>query len=201
MSKSAINTAYAQSLLWVALFMAIAGGVANIVQLLFVDFIHGNPHRTQDNALFMMAAFAPVVGVAALVGSFLVFALPQFFQAMLIGVLGRPLGPRARFVVLPALPLTAILTWTCYYYLIPADFNVDINPDPDGTPYQHGLTLARYLKTLAIQAPITLFSFWHFDAGFRGRSRKPAVLAALAFALVVGGIMGYVMAVEQYQFL
>jgi hypothetical protein len=80
-NSRAIVVSYMQSLLWIALFMALMRAEANIVELLFIDFMHGNPHRTQDNAIFMMKSYTPWEGAFALIGTFLVFALPQFFQA------------------------------------------------------------------------------------------------------------------------
>jgi hypothetical protein len=52
MSKWAINISYAQSLLWVALFMALMSAETNIVELLFIDFVHGNPRRTRETRCF-----------------------------------------------------------------------------------------------------------------------------------------------------
>jgi hypothetical protein len=75
--------------------------------------------------------------------------------------------------VLPALPVTAVLTWYCYDYLTP-DFNLGINADPDWTPYQHGISIAHYQGALLFQAPVTLFSFLYLDAGFRGASSGPS---------------------------
>ena len=191
MNKTAINISYTQSLLWIVLFIAIIFGVANIVELLFVDFIHGNPHRSQENALFMMTHFTPTFGAIAAVGALLVFTLPQIFQAQLVGDLTRRFGERARFAVWPALPLTAVLTWYCYDYLTPtiSDF------------YAHGISLLRYLTTLGYQTAVTLFAFLHFEAGFHGRSRMPVVLVGLAIALATGAVWGYLQARQQYQFL
>jgi hypothetical protein len=41
----------------------------------------------------------------------------------------------------------------------------------------------------------------YFDAGFRGGSKKPLLMAALALAVVVGGILGHENAQQQFQFL
>ena len=51
------NISYARSLLWLAFFIAMICGMTNIVELLIVDFIRGNPHRTQANAMLMMVLF------------------------------------------------------------------------------------------------------------------------------------------------
>jgi heme/copper-type cytochrome/quinol oxidase subunit 4 len=201
MGKASVSISYAQSLVWVALFMALACGVMNIVELVFVDFIHGNPNRTQENAKEMMVLFTPLFSITGMIGAILVFTLPQFFQAELIRILDPLFGGRARFAVLAALPLTAVLTWYCYDYLTPTDLNLGINTGADWTPYQHGLSIPRYMRTLAVQAPVTLFSFLYFDASFRGRSRKPVLVAALAATIVIGAIWGYTMARDQFQFL
>ena len=68
-------------------------------------------------------------------------------------------------------------------------------------PYQHGLSLQRYLTMLIVQTPISLFSLAHNDAAVRHGSRKSVVLAAVALAVLVGVLFGYWMAKGQYQFL
>jgi hypothetical protein len=191
MNKTSVGISYFQSLLWVALIIAAMLGVSTVAELVIVDFIHGNPHRPQSNALAMMAEFPPLLGVIAAIGTLLVFGLPQVFQAWLVGVLERKFGGRARLAVLPALPLTAVLTWYCYDYLTPTDFNLGINVSPDWTPFQHGISMVRYLKSMGFQAPVTLFGLLYFDAGSKGRARWPVVIAALAIASVLGVIWGY----------
>lgn len=201
MEKSAVTTSYAQSLCWVAILMALAIVMLFTVELVFVDLVHGNPHRTREDVISMMIVQTPLFGIIAMIGAFLVFTLPQFFQAGLITVLNRIFGGRARLLVLPALPFTAVLTWYCYDYLTPSDLNLGINAGPDWTPYEHGISSSRYLATMAFQAPITLFSFLYFEAGLRGRSRKPVVIVAMAVAIVLGAVWGHGAAENQYQFL
>jgi hypothetical protein len=198
MSKIDVTFSYLQSLLWVALFMALMSAETHIVELLFIDFVHGNPHRTRENAISMMKDGAPISAIIALIGTFLVLTLPQFFQAEVVGASHQIFGDRARFAALLALPLTAVLTWYCYDYLTPSNLCFAGNCME---PYDHGMSISRYVKALVIQAPITLFGFLYFDAGLRGQSRGPILLAALAVALVAGGIRGYLMARGQFQFL
>jgi hypothetical protein len=200
-SRGVISISYARSLLWAALFIAVTCCVANIIELLSIDFIHGNPHRTRENAIFMMMLFQPIFGFVAIVGSLIVFSLPQFFQAVLLHFLVQMLGNKARFLVLLALPLTAVLTWYCYDYFTPSDVHLSADDSPDSSPYQHGLTIWRYLAILAIQVPMTLFSFLYFDAAFRCRSKRPVLLVALAAAIIAGGIWGYVGVEGQFRFL
>jgi len=197
-NSRAIVVSYMQSLLWIALFTALVSAERNIVELLFTDFVHGNPHRTQDNAISMMKGFTPVAGIIAFIGTFLVFTLPQFFQAEAVAALDQIFGDRARFAVWPALPLTAVLTWYCSDYLTPSNVCFAGNCTE---AYEHGLSISRYMTALAIQTPITLFSFLYFNTDLSGRSKKPVLLAALAIAIVIGGLSGYVRARAQYQFL
>jgi hypothetical protein len=201
LNKRGAFAVYAQSLLWVGFFVAVTVGVMNIVQLTLIDFIHGNPHRPQANAMFMMAVYTPIYGIIAFVWSFLIFALPQFFQAALIDVFDRIFGSQARFVVLLVLPLTVVLTWYSFEYLTPADFTLGIDKDPNANFFQQGLSSARYWKTLAVQAPMTLFSFLYFDASLRGNSKKAILVAALTVAIVIGLCWGHIMAQNQFQFL
>jgi hypothetical protein len=201
MKRSAIYVAYMQSLLWLAFFIAVFFGISIIVELVFVDFIRGNPNRTKENALSMMAFYPLLLGIIAIIGSFLVFTVPQFFQAVVTDGLVSLFGCRARLGVLLVLPLTAILAWYCYDYLTPTHFNLGINASPDWTPYQHGLTMQRYVTMLAIQTPISLFSFWYCDALLRSAPKKWAILTALAIAIVAGVIWGHELAKNQYQFL
>jgi len=133
----------------------------------------------------MMYLFPPILGFVAIIGTFLIFSLPQYFHAILADVLTQRFNRRGLFGVLLALPLTAGLAWYCFDYLTPHDFN------PDGTPYQHGLTLQRYLVMLAFQTPITLFSLLYRDRTIHAQSKKSIIMAALLFAVVVGVIWGY----------
>jgi hypothetical protein len=201
MSKSAIGASYAHSLLWVVFFMAVTVGAMSVAHLVFFDIIHGNPHRTREDVVSMMVTMTPIMGIVAAIGSILVFALPQVFQAALVTVFYRMLGSRARFAVFPTLPLTAVLTWYCYDYLTPSDVGLGINAGPDWTPYQHGISISRYLGALAFQAPVTLFSFLYIDAGFRGASKWPILIASLVLALASGGIWDYVTAQQQIELL
>ena len=201
MNPRSVAISHAQSLLWLALFAAIALGVTNLVELTLIDFVHGNPHRPQSNAAVMMVVFTPVFGIAGAIGTLLVFTLPQLFQVALIVNLGRMFGDRARFASLLALPLTAILTWYCYDYLTPTDFNLGINVGPDWTPFKHGLSVSRFLLSLAAQAPVTLFNFLYFDARLRGESKTSILVVSLAIAIALGLINGYAMAQKQMQFL
>ena len=167
-NANAIHAMYARSLAWLMVVAAVIGGVSNVVSLVLIDFVHGNPHRTQENAFEMIIMFTPLLGLIAAVGTVIVFALPQCFQAVVSGTLVRRFGGYAQAAVLLVLPMTAVITWYPYDYLTPSDFNLGINDGPDWQPYQHGLTAARYLSALACQTPATLFS-----VAYVGTTRNP----------------------------
>jgi len=179
-----------QSLIWVVVFLTIASIAIVIVAILILDFVQDLPYRSRDNAIFVLTFYTPIVAISAIIVSFLAFAPSQFFQALVLGGSDWLFG-QTRFLVLQALPLTAVLTWYCYDYLTPSDIKLAISGGRDLTPHQHGLTTSRYIMTLAIQTPITLFSFLYFETGTHGRSKKPILIAALAAAIVVGTIQGF----------
>lgn len=187
-----------QSFLWITLLIVIIQSLKFNVEILFVDFIHGNPHRPQSNALFMMGTYTPIFAIVDVIGCFLVLALSQCLQTMLINIFQPAYGCKARFVVFPALPATAVVTWYCYDYLTPS--NICFGGCASSL-YEHGISIGRYLEALAFQAPITLFSFLYFSAGLRRAAKWPIIVAALAIAVVVGGVWGYFSALGQYQFL
>jgi hypothetical protein len=139
----------------------------------------------------MMAFTPPLLAVIGVVIAVFVFALPQCFEAAIAYGLISRFGASARFWMLCAPPFTAILTWYCYDYLTPTDFNLGINTPADWTSYQHGLTGRRYLMALAAQAPLTVFSLLFLDARLRGRSRKILVLLVLALAGILGIVWGH----------
>ncbi len=195
MNKSALGASYVRSLCWIVLFTAVTVGVSGSTDLAVVSFAYGKPDQAWHELVLRMTAAALVFGFIAAIGSILVFTLPQLFQAALVESWHRALGDRARFAALPALPITAVLTWYCYEYLTPTDFAPGYIGPPSPT-YQHGISIARYAAALQFQAPVTLFSFLYLDSEFRHASRWPLLVAALIAAIASGGIWGYVTAQE-----
>lgn len=196
MSERAIYLSYAQSFIFVALFLALARAEANVVQLLLLDFMGVNPLETQ-HAMSTMKIDTLAFAIVDIVGVFLVFAPPQLFQVVLTSVLESPLGDEARFTPLMILPVTAVLTWYCYDYLTPSNLCFAGNCMP---VYEHGISAERYLAILLVQTPITLFSFFYFDAGLSGRSKVRVLLVALATVIIVGLILGCLRARFQLQY-
>jgi hypothetical protein len=190
-----LHVAWAQSFGWIVLLIA---GVVEIAVLTI--FIHGTPHGSDAHAVPAMVLISLILEVAAVIGAFLTYALPQVFQALISDILVRLLGRPGQFGILAALPVTAILSWYCWDYLVPS-FQLGINEGADWAPYRHGLTLTRYLTMLAVQTPVTLFSLAYCDAAIRQGSRKPAVRLALALAIVAGVVFGVWRVMGQHQVL
>jgi hypothetical protein len=162
LSKSAIGISDMQSLVWATIFIVINRAVQFNVEIVFLDFIFGNPHRPQSNALSMMANFTPSFAVIDMIWCFLVLTVSQFFQAEIVGAFEPAYGDESRLLALAVLPVTTVITWHCYDHTIISDLCFAGSCPTEG--YKHGLSLSRYLVTLAIQTPITLFSFLYFNA-------------------------------------
>ncbi len=201
MDAKAVSLIYLKSLGSILLAIATAVSAYLIVELLFVDFVHGNPNRPASNAAEMMIFFAPILALASCIAAILVLALPQCLEAFFTWKMLRKIGERGRFSTLFVLPLTALLTWYCYDYLTPTDFNLGINEGADWQPYAHGLSLPRYAAALVIQAPVTLFNFCYFKAHTQKTSKKAIILWTLGLAVAVGCALGYSSALDQYQYL
>jgi len=201
MEAKAVSIIYLKSLGSILLAVATAVAIYLIVELLFVDFVHGNPNRPTSNAAVMMIFFTPVLALISCIVATLVLILPQSLEALLTWKLVRQIGERGPLSTLFALPLTAMLTWYCYDYLTFSDFNLGINEGAGWQPYEHGLTLVRYAGALVIQAPVTLFNVCYFKAHTQKGSRKAVVLSALGLAVIVGCALGYSSALGQYQYL
>jgi hypothetical protein len=198
-SENPVYVAYARSLIWIGLLIAIAISVTIIVSLIFTDFIHGNPHRTQTNALVMMVVFPPIFAVVALIGVFLVFGITQSFQAVIADALMKRFGRRSQFAIVLALPITTVLAWYCYDYL--PDFSYFGGAPDEWRPYERGLSTTRYLLMLLAQSLVTLFSLFYCDATLRHASRKWVVVTAIVIAVAGGAVRGHFMAEDQYKVL
>jgi hypothetical protein len=180
MHMRAVAISYAKSLAWIAMLIAVAVDMAVVGVILFNDFRHG-AYGPQDG---FMAMLAMVFWVIATIGSLIVFAPVQAFQVLLISVMQREFGDRARFAALSSLPITAVLTWYCYDYLATNEFLFGARIGPT---YQDGISIARYLAALAVQTPATLFAFLYFEADRHRRSKAPIIIAALVVAIAIGG--------------
>jgi len=197
MKRNEVYGAYAQSLFWAVLLINIAAGLA-VLGAVSGGFIADRP--PVGDALKAMAWFLLIAGFVASAASFLVFTVPQCFQAALSNALAHRYGRRGQLGVLLALPLTAVLTWYSYDYLTPSMPPLAIGGGPDWIPFQHGITPRRYLGALIFQAPVTLFGVWYCDAIVRHVSRESVedvVVVGLIVAVVIGVILGSYVAVSE----
>lgn len=185
MHMRAVAISYAKSLAWIAMLIAAVLDVVAIGAILLNDFRHG-VHGPESDVPFM-AIIVLISWVVATIGSLIVFAPIQAFQVLVIGIMQREFGDRARFAALSSLPITAVLTWYCYDYLTPNDFHFGAKFGPAWAPYQNSISIARYLAALAVQTPVTLFAFLYFEADRHRRSKAPIIIATLVLAIAVGG--------------
>jgi hypothetical protein len=182
MRMRAVAISYAKSLAWIAILIAVAREVAGTGAILLYDFRHG-----WHSNILLMAIISLALWVIATIASLITFAPVQAFQVLVIGIMRREFGDRARFAALSSLPITAVLTWYCYDYLTPDDFHFGAKFGPGSEPYQNGISVARYLAALAVQTPLTLFAFLYFEADRHHRSRTSIIIAALVLAIAIGG--------------
>ncbi len=186
MRMRAVAISYAKSLAWIAILIAVAREVAGTGAILLYDFRHG-----WHSNILLMAIISLALWVIATIASLITFAPVQAFQILVIGIMQREFGDRARFAALSSLPITAVLTWYCYDYLTPNEFHFGARIGL----YQNGISIARYLAALAVQTPTTLFAFLYFEADRHRRSKAPILIAALAVAIAIGGgILIYIQA-------
>lgn len=135
----------------------------------------------------MMWLFPLIVSPVAILVVFLVFSVPQALQAALARITERS---RLQVAAIPAmLPLTCVLTWYCWEYFTPAELGF-LNSDPDWEPFQHGMTVSRYVASLEWQTPVTLFSYAYYRAPFGPLSKKRIVIAGLTLAALAGVVQG-----------
>jgi hypothetical protein len=184
MRMRAVAISYAKSLAWIAMLMAIALEVVVIGAILLEVFAHGVHASPGDIPL--MAILVPTLWIIATIGSLIMLAPVQAFQVLVIGIMQREFGDRARFTVLSSLPITAVLSWYCYDYLTPNEFHF-AKFGPAWAPFQHGISIARYLAALAVQTPATLFAFLYFEADRHRRPKAPIIIAALVLVIAIGG--------------
>jgi hypothetical protein len=185
MHMRAVAISYAKSLAWIAVLTAVALDVAVSGTILITEFRQGW-HAPPSDVSPMLIILVLTLWVIATIGSLMMFAPVQAFQVLVVGIMQREFGDRARFAALSSLPITAVLSWYCYDYLTPNEFHF-AKFGPAWAPYQHGISIARYLAALAVQTPATLFAFLYFEADRQHRAKAPIVIAAFVVAIAIGG--------------
>ncbi|MBK3816439.1 hypothetical protein [Paraburkholderia nemoris] len=199
--KTTPSLVFCESLFWIAVLVAVALSISIVVSLILIDFVHGNPNRTKGNAGMMMIFTPLIIFIAAPIGILVVFSASQTVQGLMMRLLHPRFGRYAYVFVGLMVPFISILTWYCYDYLTPTDFNLGINEGADWVPYQHGINLKRYMAIFFAQGFVTIFTLMYFEAAAYYRSRKAVVLGALFLAIVIGAFLGHRQAINQYQFI
>lgn len=199
--KATPSLVFCESLFWIAVLVAVALSISIVVSLILIDFVHGNPNRPKGNAGVMMIFSPLIMFIAAPIGIFVVFSASQTVQGLMMRLLHPRFGRHAYVFVGLMVPFISILTWYCYDYLTPTDFNLGVNEGADWVPYQHGINLKRYMTIFFAQGFVTIFTLIYFEAAAYYRSRKAVVLGALFLAVVIGAFFGHREAINQYQFI
>jgi len=192
-SLRSVPLSFIKSLTWVAVIISCSSIFWIVTNLIKVDFVHINPNRPQDNAILMMFLYPPTLLVIAFIGVALVFTVSQLVQTFLASVLLRRYGSSGLIGVVLCLPLVSILTWYCFDYLTPTDFNLGINAGAEWVPYQHGLTIQRYLLTLLAQSCVTAFSLVRLALEIQDRNKVNTyvLMVAIIFAASCGSVSSY----------
>jgi hypothetical protein len=189
--KSVISS-HAKSLLLFSFLLTVAIFFGMVADAVIVDFLRTNPNRSQLHAASLPFLFIPIFAVCSLAGTTLVFSFAQLLQACIVHEIIEKHGRGRLFVSTLAIPLSALLSWYCYDYLTPSDFNLGINTPGDWVPYQHGLTIRRYLLTLCWQSAVTLFSTARLRFEIENQHKYETVffLITIGLAAVVGAVLG-----------
>ncbi|MEK6419048.1 MAG: hypothetical protein V4801_05555 [Burkholderia gladioli] len=199
-NRASADVPFFRSLLWIIVFVVLAAAVSTIFSLILTDFVYGNPYRTTRNTLSTMALFSALIGPIATLGILIVFSATQLIQSYAMRTLYPRHGTSAyRFIAL-MVPVMSIVTWYCYDYLTPSNFDLAINTGPDWVPYRHGLTLDRYGAALACQSAVTAFNLLYFHVATIRRSRNILIASVIVVAVVAGLVIGHRQAVTQNHF-
>lgn len=183
-----ILPSYFRSLLFVAVMVTFAIFFLMVTDVINVDFFNINPHRSKSHAASLPFLFAPIFLILSTLGIFITFSIAQIVQAMICSISIQKFCLRGYFIIATTTPLMAILSWYCYDYLTPSDFNFGFNEGADWVPYQHGLTMQRLLIVLGLQSFVTIFSIvrLRFEIGGHNLANKKFLFAAVGFASIIG---------------
>jgi hypothetical protein len=181
-----------KSLLWLSIIITSLMFFLMVAHTIKIDFLSINPHRSQGHAMTLPFIFGPVFLLMVLIVIYMTFSISQMAQAIILHTSIQELWKHEFYIVAATTPLMAILSWYCYDYLTPSDFNFGINDGADWVPYQHGLTIERYLVMFALQSCVTLFSIMclKFEISGHQLAKKKLLLAAIVFTSIVGVAAG-----------
>lgn len=192
-STRRVYASFARSLFWVPIVVTCGLFIHVAASVVVIDFLNANPHRTQIHAASLPFIFAPIEFIVVVVGTVIVFGAAQVTQAMLTAALVKSYGQFGLLVAVLGIAPTAAITWYCYDYLTPPNWNFGFNVEEDWVPYHHGITLRRYLAACGLQGCVVLFSLWRLNLEVNGRhgAIKYVLFLALGMASIVGGVNGW----------
>ncbi len=182
-----IISSYLKSLFWVSVILAIALFFVMIIDVIRIDFLNINPHRSHLHALLIPFSVGGTFSIVILVGIYIVFSLAQITQAIITKFSIQRFENRNLYLAIATIPLSTILSWYCYDYLTPTG-GLSINEGADSVLFQHGLTIKRYLIMLCIQTCVTIFSFTRLKLEISNNNiaRKHLLIALICIASVIG---------------
>lgn len=187
-----VRPSFIKSLMLVLIVITCAMIFALVANVLKVDFLHINPNRSQFSAILGIVLAVPLLFIVNFFGVLLVFAASQFCHICMVKGFLKKYGEKGLFGIILSIPLAAIITWYSFDYLTPTDFNLAINVEPEWAPYQHGLTIQRYLVILLIQSCVTFFSLSRLKLEMQERPKLNQYIfwATLFVAACSGSIFG-----------
>jgi hypothetical protein len=187
LTNGKIISSYFRSLFCVSIILAITMFFVMIFYVVRIDFLNVNPHRSQLHALFLPFFAGGTFSIVILIGIYIIFSLSQITQAIVTKISIQRFENRSLYLVLATIPLATILSWYCFDYLTPTG-GLAINDDADTIPFEHGLTIKRYLIMLCIQTSITVFSFTRlkFEISNNKVAKKRLFIAMICIASVIG---------------
>lgn len=116
-----------------------------IGDVVWIDFLHENPHRTRGHAL-LLAALSPLYGIFGAI----LLKLPPLLTGAVWAVLGRAIfGSLPLLYVIVVLPVCVLADQAQFWWLFPGAIEEEIHP-----------LEVRVLKALSYQLPVLLVCWW-----------------------------------------
>lgn len=193
LSVDKILSSYIKSLFWVAVIITFAMFFLDVANILKVDFLNVNPNRSQLHAASLPFSSVFIFFIIDLIGIFIVFSLSQIAQALIGSISIQQFKKLSLYVIAATVPFTTVLSWYCYDYLTPTDFNLGINVGAEWTPYQHGLTPQRYLVMFCLQSCVTIFSTVRlkFEIADKNLAKRNFLFIVIGIFSTIGWIIGF----------
>jgi hypothetical protein len=149
MVQRTTSSSYGQALFWVAALVALFCCVTMIPRFFMIHFIQHHPPETPAFAIRMIFLITPIISAAAAATALLTFVIPQYAQRLLENARLRRIGATSHIGILFALPITALLTWYCFDYIVMTILPMLLQSEDDAS-YEHGITPGRPRPSAAV---------------------------------------------------